>query len=59
MTKVSNSPLKHKEGNYKAHKGSDGILYGEKLYHEKFGGAVVKEVVKKEVVKKEVVEKNL
>ena len=57
MTKVSNSPLKHKEGNYKAHKGSDGILYGEKLYHEKFGGAVVKEVVKKEVVKKEVVEK--
>ena len=40
MTRISKSPLKHKQGNYKAHKGSDGVLYGEKLYHSKFGGNV-------------------
>ena len=38
MTKVKKSPLKHKR--YKTHRGSDGIVYGEELYHEKYGGSV-------------------
>ena len=40
MTKIKNSPLKHKRGKYKAHRGTDGVLYGEELYHAKFGGSV-------------------
>ena len=54
MTRTSNSPLKHKKGNYKAHKGTDGILYGERLYHEKFGGKKEDEIVveEKPIVKK-------
>ena len=55
MTRISKSPLKHKQGNYKAHRGSDGILYGERLYHEKFGGNIEDDPIvtkEKPVVKK-------
>ena len=45
MTRISNSPLKHKTGDSRAHMVGT-IPVKEELYHEEFGGEVeeVKEV---------------